>query len=116
MCAVSKANKQSTNDFDRVLSDLGRNSDDEGGVQFSDDEEEEGGEEGGESGEETDEARDAADAREIAQLEEEQEDIVLTPKEARGAKIALEKVRDALEPYDLIRTRMPVIRVQIVPA
>ncbi|PIL35261.1 hypothetical protein GSI_01986 [Ganoderma sinense ZZ0214-1] len=89
--AVKKAGKQTTNDFDRVLKDLGRNSDDEEG-QFSSDEDEDEGADGGESGDETDEARDAADALEIAQLDEEQEDIELTAEETRSAKAALEKI------------------------
>ena len=90
--AVRKSAKQSTNDFDRVLADLGRNSDEEEGGFSSDSDDEDGGE-GGESGDETDEAWDAADALEIAQLEEEQEDIMLMPEEVRFAKVALEKVR-----------------------
>ena len=89
--AVRKSNKQNANDFDRVLNDLGRNSDDEED-QISDSDDEDG-EEAGESGDETDEARDAADDLEIAQLEEEQEDITLTAEEVRSAKAVLEKVR-----------------------
>lgn len=88
--ATQKAREQALNEFDKVLKDLGRNSDDEDGLAYSDDEEVE--DEGGQSGDETDEARDAADDLEIEQLEDEQAEITLTLEEARTGKIALEKV------------------------
>lgn len=89
--AANKAKKQSATDFDRVLTDLGKNSDDEADPASSSDEELE--EDENDAGNETDEARDAADDLELEQLEEEQADIVLTPEEIALGKNALEKVR-----------------------
>ena len=91
--AAGKAKKQSATDFDHVLDDLGKNSDDEQDIASSSDEEDEDleGDEN-EAGNETDEARDAADELELELLEEEQADIVLTAEEVALGKAALEKV------------------------
>ena len=89
---ATNTKKQSTTDFDRVLTDLGKNSDDEADPASSSDEDI-GDDDDDDTGNETDEAHDAADDLELEQLEEEQADIVLTPEEIALGKRALEKVR-----------------------
>ena len=93
--AASKAKNQNTTDFDRVLKDLSKNSDNEPDFASSDeDKDEDGGPNADEhdAGNEMDEACNAADELKIEQLEEEQADIILTAAEAVLGKMALEKV------------------------
>ena len=92
---ANKAKKQNTTDFDRVLKDLSKNSDDELDFASSnEDEDEDGGPDADEHdmGNKMDEACDTADELKLEQLEEEQVDIILTAAEVALGKVALEKV------------------------